>query len=271
MNKFIAYLFLAWLIISPVRAETDPKTIEFLKKLNLYYYSPGREGLRGFTCDLKVTTSQTYKDSLYKAGCDRKILAALDGQVIQLTFAVNGKKHYHILSPKKTGDSVFDDGLKEQLTNITKNLDPILTTLDGDFFQPLFGPKEFKGNNTVTSTVDGFVVREKAKDGSLLEMTFGGNAKMTNLVFTKNDQTLMTFSLDYSWGNKGYMLNGYSANMPSMNFIETDRFIYAQVGSYLLPVRIVKAGQLANFFLPGSSITFDASHFRLMESKKTEE
>jgi hypothetical protein len=170
--------------------------------------------------------------------------------------------------PKKTADPTFDKNVKEQLTNIAKNLEPVLETLDGDVFQPLYGPDDFKGNCTVTSTADGFLLRRIAPDGSILETTFGSKAKMTNLVGTKNGQTLLTFSLDYSWGAKGFMLNGYSATMPSMNLIETDHFDYSQVGNYLLPVRIVKEMQMENMFQPGSKITFDASNFKLKESKK---
>jgi hypothetical protein len=75
----------------------------------------------------------------------------------------------------------------------------------------------------------------------------------------------MTFSFDYSWSPKGYMLNGYSGTMPAMNLTETDQFTYAPVGNYLLPVRIVKEAQMGNMFQPGSSVTYDASNFQLKE------
>jgi hypothetical protein len=160
MKKIVAVLLFILLAARPAHAGTDQKTVDFLKKLDLYYYCPGREGLKGFTCDLKVTTSPLYKDSLFKLGCAAKVLAALDGRIIRLTFNINGKRNLNVVLPKKSADSAFDDSPKEQMLNIAKNLDPVLKTLDGDVFQPLYGLNDFKGNCTVASTADGFVLRQ---------------------------------------------------------------------------------------------------------------
>lgn len=268
MTRIVMLVVLVlWMALTEVSAQTktDTKTIEFLKKLDLFYYCPSREGLKDFTCDLVCTTSQTYKDSLYKLGCDAKVLAALDGHIIKLTVGQSNKYKLNVMLPPKSADPDFDAKIKEQLTDIAKNLDPVIDTWNGDVFQPMYGPDDFKMESSVTLTDDGFVLRRTAKDGSILESYFDKQTKMTRVVGTKNGATIITITYDYFWGPRGFVLNSYSADMPAMNFFEADHFTYGKAGNYWLPLKIVKEVQMGKMFQPGSAITCDVTNYHLKE------
>jgi|GEM_PF-2827855 len=266
MKKIGFFLSAAILMASSASAETNPQTAQFLRKLNLYYYCPSREGLKGLTCDLTVHASAIYKKSLNDLGCPEKITAALDGQKLTFTLTSDGKGKLALVDPTPSGDAAYDSNLKEQLTNIVKNFDPVLQTWTDDVFKPGFDEETLtKADCSVVNKAHGFIVEQMDGDGSGLKVTFDEKAKRVQAIgVTKAGKVLVTMKLYYSNTPKGYQLDGYWASVPKMNFIETDHFEYQPVGNFTLPKAATKEFQFGEMFEKGSTVTLDFSNYQLI-------
>jgi hypothetical protein len=260
-------IFLVWILaMAPLTAvaQTDPKTVQFLKKLNLYFYCPSREGLKGFSCDITVTTSPVFKQNLLDLGVDQKLVDALDGQKLTLTVMADGKSTIGVPAPAPSGDPHFDAQIAEQANNFKKNLEPVVNTWVGNVFLPYFDEGSFKNHCTVTNGPNGFTVEEKTvNDGSVLDMEFDSKAKLNKFTAAKNGVTLLVMTDTYSSQPKGYQLDAYSGEMPKLNLKETDSFIYGNFSGFILPLRVVKQAEMPPVFKTGTALTYEFSHYRL--------
>jgi hypothetical protein len=260
-------IFLVWILaVMPVvaGAQTDSKTAQFLKKLNLYYYCPSREGLKGFTCDITVTTSAVYKQNLLDMGADQKLVDALDGQKLTLTVTADGKDTIGVSTPTPSGDSHFDAQVMEQGNNFKKNLQSVVDTWVGNVYMPYFDERSFSNSYTVTNGPNGFTVEEKnLKDGSVVDIEFDSNAKLNKCSVSKNGVSLLVMNDIYSNQAKGYQLDAYSGDAPNFNLKEADSFTYGNVAGFTLPLKIVKQAEMPPMFKKGTALTYEFSHYRL--------
>lgn len=264
MKKVFLFALLAWGSTLFAYAQTDPNTVQFLKKLNLYYYCPSREGLKGFTCVITVTTSPEYKQNLLNLGADQKLVDALDGQKLTLTVTVDGKSTVGVKAPPFNGDRHFELQVMEQVVNFKKNLEPVVNTWVGNVFRPFFNEDSFKNTCTATNGPNGFTIEEKSvNDGSVVDMEFDSKAKMGKVTVAKNGVTLLTMNNNYSSQAKGYQLDAYTGDMPSMNLKEVDSFTYGDVAGFILPMKVVKQAEMPPMFKKGTSLTYEFSNYQL--------
>lgn len=249
----------------PLAAQTATKTIEFLQKVDLSYYCLGREGLKGFTCDLTVSVSDVYKKHLTDSGMDPKSAAAIDGQKLTLAVHPDGKWDLALVPPASSGDVTLDAQLQVEMGDVKKNLASVVDTWVNDVFKPIFGQEDFtKSDCTVVQGPEGFIVEQRIKaDGSLLRTQFDPRSKVLNLAGTNAGVTLLTVSFNYSAGEKGYQLDDYSAHMPKVNYTESDHFVYEKAGGYDLPARLTKEMELPPTIPRGTSLTVEFSNYRL--------
>ncbi len=261
-RAFILLMILGF--VRPLGAETDPQTVQFLKKLNLYYYCPSREGLKGFTCDLTVSVSEGYKKSLMGLGVDAKLAKALDGQKLTLSVAADGKYTLDTVTPVPSGDVHFDSELNLQLAHIRKDLQSVIETWVNDVFEPGFDQDSFNNDCTVVKGPNGFTVEETIlQDGSLLKMDYDSKSKLEKITAVKNGTALLIMKLSYSPQPNGYQMDSYSGEMPKMKLSESDTFTYGSVEGYRLPLRVVKKVQMPPTLEEGTSITCDFSNYSL--------
>ncbi len=264
--KSIFLLLMILGLARPLWAQTDDKTAQFLKKLNLSYYCPSREGLKGFTCDLTVSVSEVYKKDLMGLGVDAKLAKALDGQKLTLSVTADGQYTLDTVTPKPSGDAHFDSELNLQLAHIRKDLQSVIETWVNDVFEPGFDGDSFNNDFTVVNGPNGFTVEEKIiQDGSLLKMDYGPKSRLEKMTVIKNGAILLIMNLSYSLQPKGYQMDSYSGDVPKMNLRESDTFTYGSVGGYRLPLRIVKEVQLPPTLQKGASITCDFSNYSLSQ------
>jgi hypothetical protein len=260
-------IFLVWILaVMPLTAgaQTDPTTVQFLKKLNLYYYCPSREGLKGFTCDITVTTSPVYKQNLLDMGADQKLVDALDGQKLTLTVTADGKGIIGVPTPTPSGDPHFDAQVMEQVNNFKKNLGSVVESWVGNVYMPFFNEGSFKDSCTVTNGINGFTVKEKAvNDGSVMDIEFDSKAKLNKVTASKNGVTLLVMNETYSNQAKGYQLDAYSGEMPNMGLNEADSFTYGNVAGFTLPLKVVKQVEMSPMLKKGTALTYEFSHYRL--------
>lgn len=260
MRKFKTGLTLFLAAVAPLFAISEPRVVDFLKKLNKYYYCQSREGLKGYICDFTVTVSDSYCQSLLNLGEDPKVVAVLNGQKGKLTLRLNGKSDCHLNGAASSGDKRFDKALDEELLNIGKNMQPVLNTWFENAFKPIYNEASFKRDCTVTNGPDGFTVEEKYDDDFIQRQEYGRDAKLKRIVGIRYGKTILSMDFNYSAGPKGYLLDSYTG--AGAGVTETDQFTYGTVGGYFLPTRIVKTGQFAQIL--NGTITLDFSNFRLL-------
>jgi hypothetical protein len=260
-------IFLVWILaVMPLAAgaQTDPTTVQFLKKVNLYFYCPSREGLKGFACEITVTTSPVYKQNLLDMGADQRLVDTLDGQKLTLTVTADGKGIIGVPAPVTSGNPRFDAEVLEQVNNFKKNLQSVVDTWVGNVFMPFFNEDSFKNRCTVTNGPNGFTVEDKnVNDGSIADMEFDSKAKLNKFTVSKNGMVLLVMNNTYSNQPKGYQLDAYTGDAPKMNFNEADSFTYENVAGFTLPLRIVKQAEMPPMFKEGTALTYDFSHYQL--------
>jgi hypothetical protein len=267
MKKIISFFFLSYLASIPLQAQTDPQTAQFLRKLNLYYYCPSREGLKGFSCVLTLSVSEIYKQSLENLGNSKNLMDALDGQKFNLTITTDGKRVFTPIEPLPSGDLNFDSQLKKQLNDIVNDFNPVFDTWTADVFKPGFDEATLTHQICTLKKIEGgFVVDQKANDGSDLEMFFDTKGKQGRaLGISNNGTTLLEMFFGYSSGPRGYQLDFYQGIMKKMILYEAEHLTYEPVGKYILPKTITKEIMFGNMFEKGSALTIDFSNYQLIE------
>lgn len=273
MKRHLSPLFLHFGILllgsfgaNQVPAQTDAKTIQFLRKLSLYYYCPSREGLKGFSCDMTLTVSDVYKQSLIDIGVDKTIAKALDGQKFFVSGSRTGKSTVSWIPPTPTGNTTFDSGLKEQAESVQGNLESLIDNWVDNVFRPLFYDATFNQDCSVSNYVDGFFVDVKTNDGSDLRGFFDKKARQTKILMIKNGKTIASGITVYGSVPKGFLLYSMEMDMPAMELHEEDHYFYAPVGKYYFPKKATKELRLGKMFRKGSTLTLETTSYNLTQS-----
>jgi hypothetical protein len=249
----------------PLGAQTDPQTVDFLKQLDLKYYCPSREGLKGFTCDVTLALSDTFKKELLDKGADRRMVDTLDGHKVALSVDRDGKWNLQAAATAPTGDTDLDAQIGRKLEEFKKDLGMVVDTWVSDVYEPLFGVDDFtKTDTTMTKGADGFTLDQYSKvDGSTLKTDFDAGSKAVKATGFVGGAAKLTMAFDYSAQPQGYRLDGFTVNLLSDGIVDSDRVLYGKVGGYLLPLEIVRDVEGASASMKGYKVTYKFSHYKL--------
>lgn len=253
------------LVALPLRAQTDPQTIEFLKKLDLSYYCPSREGLKGFTCQVTLSLSDALQKELLDKGADRRLVDTLDGQKMTLSVDPAGKWNLQAAAPASTGDAGLDAKIAQKLEEFKKDLGMVVDTWASDVYEPLFGEDDFtKTTTTVKKGPDGFELDQLSSvDGSTLKTQFDTGSKVLKATGFVNGTAKLTMTFDYSKQPEGYRLDGFTVNLLGNGIVDTDRIVYGKVAGYDLPREIVRDVESSTASMKGYQVTYKFSGYKL--------
>lgn len=269
-RKVFSLTFLALVLFLFPRSlypATDAKTADFLRKLNKYYYCVSREGLSGFICEGTLTVSSVYKRNLIDLGVEPKVIAALDGQKIKLFISHGEKPHLEWVVPIESFPSAFKKELESQVQNAIKYLQEPINSWYGGVFEPAYTEDDMRSRVcSVSTTQKGFVVVQKAEDGSEVKMFYDQKAKQYEVKASKNGKELISAEAEFISGPSGFYLSVLNFKVSVMDLLEKDHFTYQNVGKFFLLKSLVKEIQFGKVLRKGSSLTLQFDDYVLQKS-----
>jgi hypothetical protein len=239
MTKNIFLTLLAILALSiPAGAQTDPQTIQFLEKLNLYYYSLGREGLKQYSCELIVTLSDEAKSFF---GCnlsDPREKTAYAHIRFTLRGTGDGQYQLSLVAPPASGDPSFDQTLQAKLDQFRGNVDGMVSSWVEGMVKSLHDQDNYKTGCEVKNGSHGFTVKtlgpHNGFEAGFMEY-FDPQARLYKAKGKMNGVPV-TEKSEYIQSPKGYVISSDTIVMGDMS-IQT-HYENQVVGRYWMPNRI---------------------------------
>jgi hypothetical protein len=218
MNKFFGYLAVFFLIPMQLLADTDSKTVDFLNKVNGYYYSLSRDGFKGFQCRVTLTLSDPLINiAKTKYQLDENMIRALQNIEFAVSCDPENPSPVTLVSPEPSGDVKnwihFEEVFRNGLQDFMKNWEWLVVG-------PVFGPKQFAEPLLVQNKADGF---EVSLDKKITNLVFDFDQKAKLRSFTANKtklgdkfitgikgtSLLSSLKPEFISDSKGFVLGGY--------------------------------------------------------------
>lgn len=229
MKMIAAFIF--FLSAFPSFAETDPKTIQFLEKLNLYDYCLSREGLKNFSCDLKLTLSDSFKEKMGENKMTPKYRKFFNNLRFSLTETSAGRSEVKLMTPMPSGDPVQDDYVSKRAASFQSLVKDIVKTWAESELKPTYDQETYAGGCKVINGTGGFDVEQTSKNG-MLTAHYDSQAKVTN-VTGQMDGMKVEMKDELTPSPKGYLLTGCSINTDK--FSENLKIEHQTIGKFRMP------------------------------------
>ncbi len=229
-------MFLALILALPLaaHASTDAKTIEFMKKLNLYYYCLQREGLRNFTCDVAFKFPPSFKNNTVIQKRGPEWLATMEKLRCKASLSDDGTLSVTLLPPPATGDSATDQAVLSSAESFRKMALDATTSWQEAVVKTLYDERDYSGDCKVQNTADGFTVEVKKTDSDLTG-SFTPQAEETSSSGTLGEIPVKSRNR-YQSGPKGFIFIGTEGEYGNAHLkvdIENQK-----VGEFLMPQEI---------------------------------
>ena len=249
MKKTVLVLLL--LIISgPARPEQNPQILNFLKQLSLRYYCLNREGLRDFSCTMKLSLPPgfvyRFKDQLRRNNIFKgdEIVDALNGVEYQLTVS-GGKTKVLASEPASTGDEQADDIVIKEASMFGTLCEQVISIWTESTVKPFYTDEDLVQQSfAVQNGTGGFTVTENDPKGSQETEAFDAQAALQTVMGTSKD-TSVSIHTGYAPTAKGYLLESW--DLAAGEVTNHSTITYGVVDRYWLPQKWT-----FHFLVPGA-------------------
>jgi hypothetical protein len=229
--KHWIWIFLPLLLWEPQHlwGDTDPQTVDFIKKVSQNYYAVDGPGIKKFAARVTIQPSPALEQYLRSLpGGDQPVEAMKAASFAVTVFPGDGKDN-HIESSALPSDPQGRKAL-QMLQN------EILTagSLWAQFsLGPAFNPDDFKPANSfeVYPATNGFTIQFQFAGGST-NAFYDKKSKLLE-VRIKGDQGTLVVKPEFQWTEKGYVL--MAAWLGNANF----RYTYQVLGGFWVPSTVV--------------------------------
>jgi hypothetical protein len=257
MKKIIFVLVLSFSATIPSFSATDPQTVQFLEKLNQYYYCLSREGVKGFRGEITMTFSKERRNT-YSKVFGKKIAGLIESEKFSTSVTADGLVTINPEIKIPIDDPSDNLAVENELNS---HIDIIKMTLNYwalFMLNPLNGQSNYDNGCIVENNSDGFSVLEKRGD---FETTcyYDKNAKMKIMVSKKAGRILRKKKLIFTKSSKGYVFEGIA---------DSFNYTYEKNGKYKIPRKILfpkiydrKTGEV----MKGASITYSVGKIQIIQ------
>jgi len=230
MKKFL-WLVLILVVPAIARPETDAKTLEFLKKLNLFYYCLQREGLKNFSCDATMVLTPAFKNNAEVKKHGEAWLAAMGNLRYKISLSNEGLVSVDSTIPASTGDPKTDQSILNSTQSFQTAAKEMVTLWEDAVVKPLHDDKDFASDCKIQNTADGFTVVIDRKDGPVTEF-YDKKAQLLGGVGTMGKVTTKS-QVQLTSNPKGSVISGLKTEMGSSSY--QIKIKYQGVKGFLLP------------------------------------
>lgn len=240
MRKFLLSVGVAFWMVVPAHADplvrTLPQAAQFLKKLNLYYYCPNRQGLKNFKCEVHIAdVDQWLAGHRSTYDYDAKNVAVMDNLKYGLSMDKDGNVEWTFANPDKTGDYTFDNSISGRLDFWRNILHCYCAVWSGPVGLPQFRDQDVEKEYYQAVTLPtGFNV-VKTHDKKVWTFSFASNAVLTGMAFVDSGKTKQSFRTDFTAGPQGLLISRVVDDEPEGKFTDTWVFQYAPQQGFQLP------------------------------------
>lgn len=250
MKKIVVVLFLTLFTAWPAQAATDQKTIDFLEKINGYYYCLGREGLTSFSSQASFAFTPAYENAFPAVASKQAFLSAMDQMKFSISCASNGTPVVTLMPPPSTGNSQLDAAVFKTAQGLSTSVQGYLQCWTEMMLKPLHDQQTYAGGCTVQNGPNGFRVLETSPHGTAMEYFDGQD----NLYASSGtyDNNLITDQSAFSKTAKGLVLSSLTVNAGGMK--STVDYEYQTVERFLMLKKVTCTAFSPQ--LPGGSLSF---------------
>jgi len=250
MKNIIAFFFLILSIGWPAHAATDQKTIDFLEKINRYYYCLNREGLKNFSADISISLTPECEQALPETKTKKPFITTSNKLKFSVFCSSNSTPTITLIPPASSGSAQFDSAVMKSGEMFRSMIEGATQTWTEQVFKPLHDQQTYARGCVVQKTANGFSVINNGDQGTLTEY-FDPQGTATGCSGTINGTSISSKN-SYSKTSKGLLATGYTADIQGMNMAIT--FKYETVGGFwLLKSMLCK---MTGPQLPGNNISF---------------
>jgi hypothetical protein len=255
MNRIASTLLLSLLLLAPaVHADevTDPTRKKILlDALKSWYYSYGRTGFAGFTCDVHASVLDDLEKTLGEAGNSPAILKLV--RSISTTLTLDRHGEFTIESGKLalSGNKQADDGAQQALAGVKQSLQGVM-----NLWRPFVFGAYFAGDESEFKVFDDNGAYTFVEPGSDVTMKLNTKFVIEELT-VGSGETAVTMHPTFSLTDKGYLIDHIDAKVGGLMNIALG-FTYREIRGTKLPVAIDEhVEMIAGSGAPNAGTTVD--------------
>lgn len=261
MNRILLVLTFALSTALAAWGAASKSTVDFLQKLNGYYYCLSKEGLKSYHCELSCGLSAASQKELESQGLyEPKLWGALKSFHLSMDDGAGRPLSIVGTQAPKTGDAALDARVDKLNENILEAARTFSQFWKGFVVEPLNDPNDVnQGNLKFQKETNGFkVIQGDASSGmtgsfdmkgKLLELSAQGEAGPT------------TVKPDFIYSQKGYLLRGISLHGPQVE--QSCRLAYGVQGRYWLPKALTVRVRLPGLTNADIELDFTFSNYKV--------
>jgi hypothetical protein len=239
----ILILFASW----PAYAGTDQKTIDFLEKLNRYYFCLSREGLKNFSADIAFSLTPECEQAMPESKTKIPFITTSNKLRFRVFCSSDSTPTVTLVPPVPSGSARLDSAVMKTGEMFRAMIEGAIQTWTEQVFKPLHDQQTYDRGCVVQKTATGFSVIDTDKKGNLIE----SQGKSLGYSGTING-TAVSSKSDYMKTDKGLLATGYAADIQGMNMAVT--FEYGTVGGFWLLKSLLS--KMTGPQLPGNNLSF---------------
>jgi hypothetical protein len=260
MKKMIGLFILMMLTALPVSsAGTDQKTIDFLEKLNRYYYCLSREGLKSFSCEVAFTVSPDFANALPENHNKQAILSAMNQLYMKVACTSTGKPTVTLLPPALTGDAKLDKIIGKMANDLRQTVEGSVQTWTELMLKPRHDQETYKNGCKIQNNADGFSVVETSPHGTF-HVNYDRQALETSSSGTY-DMVTITMKNGYTKTTKGYLISNSRDDMGSMKISQD--YVFETLQGFYVPQKMICSLTGPQFPASGLGFTLAFSNYVL--------
>lgn len=202
-------------LVSHSRAETSSTTVEFLKKLNGYYYCLSRAGLSNYSCDLTCAlTPKAVTELTGRRAYDPKVWKGVEAFKISVVDVSGVPISILGITPPSTGDAALDAKVSQLDNDVFEAAQSFFQAWKGLVMEPLNDPSDAnQGNLKFARSEDGFQVVQTDPAGEITAGVFDKKGKL--LVLDSGiGQAKSEILPNFIYSVKGYLLRSLKITAP---------------------------------------------------------
>lgn len=211
----------------PSFAATSSSTVEFLKKLNGYYYCLSREGLKNYHCDVTLSTDAP------SGGADAAFWKVVEGMRFMVDDSTADVTSVQGFPAPGTGDAQLDGraGKMEQI--LLETLKTFFQSWKSFVMEPLNDPADMEKNDLKFKKEEsGFKVIEIDPSGGMFVGSFDKKGKMVEFLMQDGGSKTLV-QPGFTNSQKGYLLT--SMLFKGADIDQQFKVGYGVVDRYWLP------------------------------------
>ncbi|HVZ81478.1 MAG TPA: hypothetical protein VHE12_11885 [bacterium] len=227
------FLFFA-LLAAPLWAAPNSATVDFLQKLNGYYYCLSREGLKDYRCSLTCSLTPESEKALKAQGIlEPRVWGAMRDFHFRVMDAAGSPISIEGSPAAKTGDPSLDGQVEKLEQAILESLRGFFQSWKGLVVEVLNEPADIaQGKIRFHREANGFKVLQGDPATGEVEGTFDMKGKLLEMSLPGEDGEV-SLKPRFTYTKKGYLFQGLTMTTPQVQ--QAFALAYGVQGRYWLP------------------------------------